>query len=380
VVSMPRLSAPSLTSEDAVAPRRPSATYVTNLVTILLGTWFTLGLFLDAWAHNNLAELETFFTPWHGVFYSGFVATAGWIAWTVNGTPRSGRPVLQSIPAGYGAALIAMVGFAIAAVGDMIWHLVFGIEQFINILFSPTHLGLIAAMFVIVATPLRASWLDQSLPAAPGLRRLLPAVLSASLATTLVLLFVQYANALTFSNDSVVRAFTTLDEELTIRLVSSLAVTNLLLILPLLTLLRRWTLPFGTATILYATVGALSGATTGFGNIDMIVGLLLAGVCVDALARWLRPLPQRPTRLRVFATLAPLVTWTIYVVTAYLFAPDALPAASGALPAASEAQPEVLVELYTGAPIVQALIGLLMSFLLVPGGLPVAAPEPAPTP
>jgi hypothetical protein len=358
---MPRLSTrPSLTSDAAVAPHRPAAGYVTNLVTILLGTWFTFGLFLDAWAHNNLAELETFFTPWHGVFYSGFIATAGWIAWTVwRSGPAAG---IRSIPAGYGAATIAMVGFAIAAVGDLTWHTVIGIEQSINILFSPTHLGLIASMLVIVATPLRATWVDPSLPTAPGLRRLLPALLSAALAATLVLLFLQYANALTFSSGSVVTAFTTMGEDFTARLVAAMAVTNLVLILPLLTLLRRWTLPFGTATILYAAVGALSSATTGFGNIDMIVGLLIAGVCVDVLARWLRPVPQRPMQLRIFAALAPLITWTIFVATAYLVAPELAPQAGGV-------QPEAVIELYTGAPVVQALIGLLMSFLLVPGGL-----------
>jgi hypothetical protein len=93
---------------------------------------------------------------------------------------------VRSAPAGYGAAVVAVVGFAVAAVGDMTWHTVFGIEQSIDILFSPTHLGLIVTMFVILATPLRATWVDASVPAAPGLRRLLPAVLSASLATTLV--------------------------------------------------------------------------------------------------------------------------------------------------------------------------------------------------
>lgn len=54
----------------------PVASYRTNLVTVLLGLWFTVGLFFDAWAHNNEAHLETFFTPWHAVYYSGFAATA----------------------------------------------------------------------------------------------------------------------------------------------------------------------------------------------------------------------------------------------------------------------------------------------------------------
>ena len=27
-------------------------------------------LFVDGWAHNNLDQIETFFTPWHALFYS----------------------------------------------------------------------------------------------------------------------------------------------------------------------------------------------------------------------------------------------------------------------------------------------------------------------
>ena len=67
----------NLRMPDATA--RPRASYRDDLVTIVLGLWFVVGLLLDAWAHNNLRGLESFFTPWHGVFYSGFAATAAWI-------------------------------------------------------------------------------------------------------------------------------------------------------------------------------------------------------------------------------------------------------------------------------------------------------------
>jgi hypothetical protein len=346
----------------AVDTPRPSATYRTNLVTVLLGGWFTVGLLLDAWAHNNVPRLETFFTPWHAVFYSGFAATGGWIAWTARGALRSG---VLAVPIGYASAVVAVAGFAVAAAGDLVWHTVFGIEQNIDILFSPTHLGLITAMLVIVTAPLRAVWADRSLPAAPGLRRLLPAVVSASLATTQVLLFLQYANALTFDNLNVVAALSSLNEELTSGLVSAMAVTGLVLVVPLLTLARHWVLPFGTATILYAAVGALSGAITGFDNLEMIIGLLGGGVCVDLLAWWLRPTPERVNRFRAFAALAPLATWTIYIATAYLTAP---PLQSP--PEIAAGHPEAMAELYTGAPIVQALIGLLIAVLLVPNRQP----------
>jgi hypothetical protein len=66
-------------------------------------------------------------------------------------------------------------------------------------------------------------------------------------------------------------------------------------------------------------------------------------------------------RYRLFAALAPLVTWTVYLVTAYVTAPPMAPMEG--MP-----HPEGVVELYTGAPVVQALIGLLLAIVLIPGG------------
>jgi hypothetical protein len=34
------------------------------------------GAFLDNWPHAHIATLDTFFTPWHGVLYSGYAACA----------------------------------------------------------------------------------------------------------------------------------------------------------------------------------------------------------------------------------------------------------------------------------------------------------------
>ncbi len=42
---------------------RPRASAWTDLVTTVLAVWMVLGLFLDAWAHVTVPELETFFTP-----------------------------------------------------------------------------------------------------------------------------------------------------------------------------------------------------------------------------------------------------------------------------------------------------------------------------
>ena len=254
------VSTTHLPAASDAAVTRPTARYRTNLVTALLGTWLTVGLMLDAWAHNNVPQLDG--------------------------------------------------------------------------------------------------------PGAPGLGRLLPSILSTALAATVTLLFLGYANALTFGSGDVALALSTLDEGFTAALATDMAVTNVVLLLPVLALACRWTLPFGTATIIYAAAATLSAAITGFDNGALMMGVLAAGVCVDLLARWLRPGPQRLIRFRAFAFAAPLLTWAIYLATAYLTSPPVYN---------PDGTVELMPEVYTGAPIVQALLGLLLSILLVPSRRTAAA-------
>jgi len=350
---------------SAVRATRPTVSNRTNLVTAVLGMWLTVGLMLDAWAHNTVPDLESFFTPWHGVFYTGFFATAAWIAWTVRGPLFDRR--FAEIPVGYGAAVVAVGVFALSAAGDMSWHIAFGIEQNIDILFSPTHLGLGAAMVVILLAPVRSAWAAR--PAgAPGLGRLFPAILSTALAATVTLLFLQYGNVLTFTSGDVAVGLSNLDEGHTARLVTAMALTNLVLLLPVLGLARRWTLPFGTTTIVYAMTALLSAAISDFENAELMIGVVAAGVGVDLVAQWLRPGPGRLVAFRLFAAAAPLVTWTVFIVTAYLTSPPLFN---------PDGRTEAIPEIYTGAPIVQALLGLLAGILLIPARERAAVAGPA---
>src|SRR3546814_7325652 len=52
---------------------RPSLNPRERTVAVAFGIWMVVGLFLDGWAHDN-NKPESFFTPWHGVLYSGFAA------------------------------------------------------------------------------------------------------------------------------------------------------------------------------------------------------------------------------------------------------------------------------------------------------------------
>jgi hypothetical protein len=69
---------------------RPLSTPRFDLVVTLASSWLIGGLYLDGWAHNNIPSLETFFTPWHAVFYSGFLATLAVLGWGIGRNRAAG--------------------------------------------------------------------------------------------------------------------------------------------------------------------------------------------------------------------------------------------------------------------------------------------------
>ena len=75
---MIRTTAPSTTPYmQPQATDYPASSLRFDWMVVLASLWFMGGMFLDGWAHANLASsLETFFTPWHAVLYSGFLAVA----------------------------------------------------------------------------------------------------------------------------------------------------------------------------------------------------------------------------------------------------------------------------------------------------------------
>ncbi|MCX6463369.1 MAG: hypothetical protein NTW05_07235 [Pseudonocardiales bacterium] len=324
---------------------RPVASRRTDTVLTALALWFTLGLFLDAYAHANIPELESFFTPWHAVFYSGFAATAGWVLWTVWGHVREGRRGRAAVPVGYGPTLVALPVFVVSGALDMAWHELLGIETTTDIFFSPSHLGLITAMILILTTPLRAAWADPVRPTPTA-----TAVLTLAFATSLVLLFLTYGSALLFSPRAVVQSLSDLEDGGAEGLAARVVVTSTVLLAPLLLLARRWRLPFGAATAVYGTAALISAVLTGFERLALPITVLAAGVLVDVLARVLRPSAARRTAFWGFAAAAGGLTWALWLGVAS--------AVEGRLPA--------VVELWTGLPIITALLGWLLAVIVLP--------------
>lgn len=358
--------APGLAAGQAAraAAARDRLSWRQELITMLLGAWLMIGLFIDGWAHSNLSRLETFLTPWHALFYSGFAASAAWILWQVDRRHRAGRRGLAAVPVGFGLALAGVGIFALGGAGDMVWHTVFGIETDLDALFSPTHLLLFIGIVLITSAPLRAAWADPAEPAAPGFRRFLPVLLSATLTTTLVGFMFMFLGAFVHGvggADEIERfgGFAEVPYHVALAGVSSVLATNLILLAPLLLLARRWRMPFGTATVLLASVGVLTNAIDAYQEWWVVPAAIVAGAGVDVLLARLRPWDADPRRFWAAGALIPLTIWTLY------FA--AVAAAEGI---------GWVVELWTGSIMWSALLGTGLALLMRPPAPAAASPPP----
>ncbi|WP_425144756.1 hypothetical protein [Deinococcus sp.] len=319
-----------------------------NVVTLLVAFWLMAGIFVDGWAHNHLGDrLETFFTPWHAVFYSGFLATALWIGWLGRQGWKTGQRGLRAFPTGYEQGAVGVVVFGVGGLGDLTWHTLFGIEVGIDALLSPTHLLLFLGAELLVLSPLVANW------RAPSSRRsgaalVWPAVLSMTAALCFASFIHMYAWALVDLPDASsfqgARSFAT-----------STLLTSLLLTAPVLLLLRRWTLPLGAVTLMYGLNTLLMrGMTVGLDAAPAVLLLALgSGLAADLLLRWLLPSPSRPLAFRAFAALLPPLLWVPFFVGS----------GRATLLGAS-------LELWTGVCVMAALGGLALSALVVPPALP----------
>jgi hypothetical protein len=312
-----------------------------DLIFALLGLWPVIGLFIDAWAHNHIAALETFFTPWHGVLYSGFGATAGYLAWTMARE--------RGLRSGYELSLIGAVAFALAGVGDLLWHEVLGIEQGVEALFSPTHLALALGGILLLSGPIRAAWRTTPLGGAERSRVPLPVLLSLLATLSVVTLFTEYAHP--FFDPTLLAGPLPLlprDEIFHIQMhgVLGMLVYSGLLTGIVLMLVVRWTVPLGAFTFLFGGNAILMSTTHDHQALVPIA--LAAGLLADVVVHVVRPSADRPARLRLVAAVVPLTYYALYV--------GALHASVGVWWS---------VHMATGGVILSGVVGLLLSLVVL---------------
>ena len=278
--------------EDRPHPRQ-------NAAIVVFGTWMILGLFLDGWSHIHRRP-ETFFTPWHGVLYSGFLAGVVWFAVDLRG----GRTGLV----GGRLTAIGLMIFAAAAVGDFGWHLLFGIERNVAALLSPTHLLLMTGGFLMVTAPVRDAWAYR--PAGRvRWREFWPVVGSLTLTVALALFFLQYISPFRAGivAQPTTNSFRYLNESAEVRVIASVLVTTIVLVGVVLFVISRWQPPVGTFTVIFTVTGVAMSGLDSFERLPLALCAVAGGLIADSLV-------ENGVRARWVALLVPAALWLPYFV------------------------------------------------------------------
>lgn len=259
--------------------------------------WFLSGLYIDGWAHNHGKVDDTFFTPWHAIFYTGFLAVAAVLAILVLGAHLRGQLWQRDLPVAYRSAIVAAPLFAMGGLADLWWHETFGFEAGIEILISPPHLLLASSMFVICAAPAR-TWM------AYRNYNPIPVILSILAAWSVVVFMLQYNHpyGIVWPERSVIGQTGVL-----------VGLVSLCLHAILTTSVVLWMhdrqLPRGSITfvlVVNALMIALMGDEYRFGWTALITG-----IGVETVRHMIRS-STRATQIRILTVVTPLLLYIAY--------------------------------------------------------------------
>lgn len=318
---------------------------------VIFGTCLVGGVFADAWAHTNILEtLESFFTPWHGLLYSGFAATAGWTFWLAyqrrDGAPRWWR---DGWPSGYRLGAIGVLTFLVAGLGDMAWHTAFGVETGLDTAFSPSHLALSIGAVLLLTSPLRSWW-----AAREGGWRAVTGVASMALAVVFAAVLLVRWSALRSTNPTDPYDYVQggPSETAAAHGLTTYLVTTLIMVIPLLLALRHRRAP-GAVTAVVAGLALFQVAMHNFPQplltaaLTAVAGAALADLALARLdaARG----PAAPLRLPIAGALIPAMVWTGHLAGLHLAEGVRWPP-----------------ELWTGIVVVTAVLGALLGALATP--------------
>jgi hypothetical protein len=246
--------------------------------------------------------------------YSGYLACSAWIFWLTYRNKSENRQVSwkEAIPTGYRLGVVGVIVFFIGGIGDMIWHTVFGIEKNIEALLSPTHLILLTGGLLILTSPYRAMSASEK-DETPTFRQLLPALTSIALTFATMSFFLMYAWS--FRQ----HLWMARGEDAVSRSVVDFLITTMLIVLPVMVVLRRWKLPFGTVTYMFVFEAVLMGVLDGFRHYDSMIILLISGVVGDWLFRLIKNRESSTWPYRSVFFLLPVIIWSLYFADLRIF-------------------------------------------------------------
>lgn len=321
---------------------------------ILLCSWLLAGVYIDGWAHNHFNIIDTFFTPWHAVLYSGFLSIVIFLGVTLARNVRKGYLWWAAVPPGYGFSLVGIVVFGIGGIGDFFWHTLFGFDVELATLLSPTHLMLAAGGLLIVSGPLRAAWLRAETAAKPRWFSQLPLIISLTYVLGALAFMTSFAHP--FVSLAATSAFrpggssyfsTYLNDLIESWGVLSILLQSGLLIGTMLLIIRRQRVPPGTFTVMLGI--SLSMACILLGNYILIPVAILSGLAADVFYALLKPSAERAGALRLFVFVVPVCLFLLYFLDLRLFENVWWP-----------------LTIWSGSIFMSGIVGLLLSYLFVP--------------
>jgi len=312
-----------------------------------LSALFLAGLWVDGWAHFHDKVDDSFFTPWHFIFYGSFGLLALFLGYNQVRNVNRGHAFSKALPRGYQLSLIGVAVFATSGAIDMVWHMLFGIEGGTEALMSPSHIGLAIGMGFVFSGTVIATWIQAKQREdlrgwLNGWRLFGPMILGMTMLITIAWFFTSYANP---SVTPYIAMGSRSDQ------IQDFGVTSILFSAAILSgfalpMLRRWRLPFGTFTVIFGISTAMLTVLNDF--YLLIPGAIIAGLLVDILVNRLRPSQGAAWRLLIVAFCVPFIYYAMYFLTMYLI--DTLIWS---------------VHVWTGAMFISGVMGLALALLTI---------------
>lgn len=278
---------------------------------VILSMLFAAAAYFDAWTYVNTTSGRSLLEPWQDfALHVAWLLLTAFLVTVMLLNIRGGKPVPRALPAGYGWSMVGCVGFPAMVLLDRWTQLALGNEYGLSALFSPPRVGEIVFGGLMVTGPLRAAWHRQEQRAG------LLTVIAAALLLSTITFATQFAHPFRDPRAGGLPpagVFPWVTEDLG---AASLLLQGVILTATFLLLQRRFTLRFGTFTLICLINGILVSALKEHWEMVVVAGT--TGLGADLLYWRLKPAPARLLALRAFAFLVPALFVTFFFLTVEL--------------------------------------------------------------
>jgi hypothetical protein len=253
------------------------------------------------------------------------------------------------MPVGYGLRSFGVAVFGVGAVGDLIWHQVFGVEVDIEALLSPTHLVLLSGGLLMAAGPIASTLRREGTQQQAAWSSTGPVVGSVTFVLSVLQFFLMYLSPYDYGkyNNDWVEARNSsrwLGNEVLVDGIGSALLFSLLVAMALNFVVRRIELPRGAFVLLMFVPAALQTVLTSFETAHRLLGPVMAAIVAEFTWRWVR---ERRNSVAVvagwIAVLTLIINFGILLGTALV------------------QEVSWVVHLWTGLPVLAALLAGLFS-------------------